>query len=71
MSKRVLISCCNGSGWVRKELMFALVRMFGYEKHEKKLIAPTKKPFVANLHLAVNECLDGGFDYLLDRDWET
>lgn len=45
--------------------MYSILRMMSDTRHRKKLITPTKKPFVANLHLAVRKCLEGGFDFLL------
>lgn len=46
----------------------AAIGMISDSRYFTKFIAPTKKPFVANLHSAVHECLNGGFDYLLLMD---
>lgn len=61
----VFISCCNGTGWIRKEVLFAVLEMEKDPRYRTKFIAPTKSPFVANLHYAVREFLQSGFDFLL------
>ena len=65
MKPKVFISCCNGTGWIRKDVMFAVMAMERDSRYRTTFIAPTKRPFVANLHYAVREFLKSDADFLL------
>ena len=52
---RVLIACCNGTGWIHKLVFFEVMKMLGDPRVEATFIAPTWTPFVQNLHKTTAE----------------
>lgn len=66
--KRVLVSCCNGTGWIHKLVVHALIRIVADPRYDAHLLMPTHRPYVNNLHLVVRDVLAGGFDYWLNID---
>ena len=65
---KVLVACCNGSGWLRKEVAEAAMRMAADSRFHVTWTAPTRNDYVHNLHGVVNLFLEGDWDFLLNMD---
>lgn len=63
--QKVLISCCNGRGWIHKRLVFKLIEIMPDPRYHVTFIAPTWKPFVLGLHKTIQDFLAGPWDFLL------
>lgn len=68
MRPKVLIAVPNGSGWIHKSVVFQTIRMLGDSRFDSKLILPTRRPYVANLHAIARDMIARGFDYLVSMD---
>lgn len=56
------------SPYIHKHCVFAIVRLLQDKRHDVKLMLPSHKPFENNLHLILNDFMDGDYDFWLSFD---
>lgn len=65
--KKILVSLPN-LHWIHKLVIHKALLLLQDRRYEVKLIMPSHKPYVNNLHHIVNDFISGGYDYWLNID---
>jgi len=64
---KVLVSIPN-QHWIHKLVIHKALLLLQDKRYSVRLIMPSHKPYVNNLHHIVNDFMDGGYDFWLNVD---